>query len=148
MDKRESHHIFERSLWNGLDVRLVAYFLYEHFDFHGHCKRDFKSADELYAWFMAHFNGRVEHYVDPDTNEEVEAHVCDDVAADTLYVQWILCMTHHRSMGTGAHGTTAPSFFGWLARKPGFEPTFNKEHALAYAATLADAEKTVEAGER
>lgn len=134
MTKRESHHIFERSLWNGLDVKLVAHLLFEHFDFHGHVKRDFKSEDELRLWFITKFNGYVT--TEDVDGKEVDVWHCSDEAADTIYNQWILCETHHRGMGTGVHGSTLPSFFGWLARKPGFEPTFNKEHALAYMASL------------
>lgn len=119
MDNRESHHIFERSLWNGLDVKLVSHYLFNHFDFHGHVLRDFKSADELCDWFMKHFNGRVED----------DVYMCDDDAADTLYNQWILCADHHRSPSIGIHGSTTPSFFAWLARQPKFEPTFTSADA-------------------
>jgi hypothetical protein len=126
MEQRESHHIFERAYMNGLDVKKVAYMLYNHYDYHGHCKRDFESSDELYNWFMQHFNGHIEKWVD-EGGVEVEYSVCDDVAADTLYVQMILCETHHRGMGTGAHGSSAPTFYAWMARRPGFDISMNEQ---------------------
>src|ERR1700730_6431818 len=46
MEKRESHHWFERAYWNGFDLKKVVFFLFNHFDFHGHVKRDFKNEDE------------------------------------------------------------------------------------------------------
>jgi hypothetical protein len=129
MKNREDHHIFERAFWNALDVRKVARFLFDHFDFHGHCKRDFKSADELYKFFMDNFNGRLEEEAveiyDEHGNvigtQKVKVHVCDDEAADTIYNQLILCKDHHRGEGTGIHGTTGPTFFAWLARKDGYQ---------------------------
>lgn len=109
MQGRESHHIFERAYANGLSLQKVAYFLYHHFDFHDHCRRDFQSENELYD-YLSHFS-------------------TVDEALDTLYNQLILCKEHHRGESTGIHGESAPSFFAWLARKDGFEPTFTKAEA-------------------
>jgi len=122
--QRESHHIFERSEWNGLDVRSVAFFLFHHFDFHGHVRRDFRSHADLCEWFMQHFGGRIEH-VEVD-GLMYEVHVCDDNAADTIYNQWILCQDHHRGMSIGIHGCTTPTFFAWLARRPDFKPSLTE----------------------
>jgi hypothetical protein len=108
MEHRESHHLLERAYANGLSLQKVAYFLYHHFDFHGHCHRDFQSEDELYAYLSK---------------------LPADEALDTLYNQLILCKDHHRGESTGIHGESAPSFFAWLARKEGYEPTFTKEEA-------------------
>lgn len=55
MQGRESHHIFERAYANGLSLQKVAYFLYHHFDFHDHCRRDFQSENELYD-YLSHFS--------------------------------------------------------------------------------------------
>lgn len=109
MESRESHHLFERAYANGLSLQKVAHFLFHHFDFHGHCGRDFKSEDELFA-FLSHL---------PSIDE----------ALDTLYNQLILCKSHHTQGSTGIHGESAPSFFAWLARKEGYEPTFTKAEA-------------------
>jgi hypothetical protein len=107
MESRESHHVFERAYAQGLSIQKVAHFLYHHFDFHGHCQRDFHSEDELLT-YLSHFS----------TLEE---------ALDTLYNQLILCKTHHRGESTGIHSESTPSFFAWLVREEGFEPTFTEE---------------------
>jgi hypothetical protein len=112
MKSRESHHVFERAYSQGLSIQKVAHFLYHHFDFHGHCQRDFKSEDELLA-YLSQFS----------TLEE---------ALDTLYNQLILCKVHHRGESTGVHSESAPSFFAWMARKEGYEPTFTKEEAYKW----------------
>jgi hypothetical protein len=128
MEKRESHHIFERAYWNGFDLKKVAHFLFHHFDFHGHCKRDFKNEDELFKFFVEHYNGReVEAEVEDDQGDKVKIKywTCDDTAADTIYVQLILCKTHHRGEGTGAHGCTAATFMAWFAHRDGFKISMN-----------------------
>jgi hypothetical protein len=104
MDHRESHHIFERCYYNALDLRRVAFLLYNHYDFHGHCRRDFKSADELYD-FLASFG--------------------DERALDTVYNQLILCTDHHRTEGTSAHGSTFATFVATMAAKEGFDVALN-----------------------
>lgn len=111
MQRRESHHVFERAYANGLSLQKVAHFLYHHFDFHGHCRRDFKSEDELGTYLSK---------------------LPIDEALDTLYNQLILCKDHHRGE-QGVHSESAPSFFAWLARKEGYEPTFTKEEAEKWA---------------
>jgi hypothetical protein len=123
MEKRESHHIFERCWGNAFDFELVAMALYKFFDFEGHVKRDFKNPGELLDWFMKHFNGHKEtvEYVD-ELGETVTKSivVCDDDALDSLYNQIILCENHHRTAGHSAHGSTFATFTGMFATKPGF----------------------------
>lgn len=111
MENRESHHIFERAYANGLSLQKIAHFLFHHFDFHGHAQRDFRTEAKLFA-YLSHF---------PSTDE----------ALDTLYNQLILCKNHHRGE-QGVHSESAPSFFAWLARKEGYEPTFTKKEAEAW----------------
>lgn len=130
-EHRESHHIFERAFENGLDYVKVAHFLFL-FDFYGHCHRDFKDEKALLDWFIKHFNGQpFEYTITTEDGQHVKqiGYQCDDAALDTLYNQLILCKDHHRGDGTGIHGESAPSFFAWLARRDGFEPTFT--HAAA-----------------
>jgi hypothetical protein len=103
----ESHHLFERAYANALELGLVARFLFDHFDFHGHCKRDFDNGEELFE-FLSGFKQA-------------------DEALDTVYNQLILCKQHHRDGSTGIHCMSTPSFFAWLARKEGFEPTLKGE---------------------
>jgi len=98
----ECHHIYERSMWNALDLKLIAHYLFNHFDFYGHCKRDFKTEDELLAFL---------------TN------LSENDRPDVLYNQLILCEKHHRAQSVGIHWMSAPSFMAWLARKEGFEVT-------------------------
>ncbi|MFB5192744.1 hypothetical protein [Alicyclobacillus fastidiosus] len=109
MNYRESHHIIERSDANGSDLKKVAFLLFHFRDYHGHCHRDFKSADELYA-FLSKFE-------------------TPELALDTLYNQLILCADHHRGMSIGIHGMSAPMFDAWLVRKDGWEPTFTLNEA-------------------
>lgn len=113
MQNRESHHIFERAYAQGLSIKKIAHFLYHHFDFHGHCQRDFHSEDEL-CIYLSHYPSL-------------------DDALDTLYNQLILCKEHHRGESTGIHGESTPSFFAWLVRKEGYEPTFTEKEAEEWA---------------
>lgn len=126
MNNRESHHLFERAFANGLDFVKVAHYLFE-LDFYGHVKRDFKDENALLNWFIQHFNGKSFSYTDV-FGEPKLGYDCDDKALDTLYNQLILCKNHHRGE-QGVHSESAPSFFAWLARKAGFEPTFTKDEA-------------------
>jgi hypothetical protein len=123
MVKRESHHIYERCWGNAFDYAKVAYMLYNHYDYHGHCHRDFKSHEELLKYFVDHFNGHEEEYKYTDElGEEKTAKiiVCDDEALDTLYNQLILGEDHHRTVGHSAHGSTFATFTGMTASKPSF----------------------------
>lgn len=136
MQNRESHHIFERAYANGLDYAKVAHFLFL-FDFHGHVRRDFKDEKELLDWFITHFKGEQFEYSTEVPGGHTGPHIgyhCHDDALDTLYNQLILCKDHHRGEGTGIHGESTPSFFAWLARKEGYEPTFTKEEAASWVA--------------
>lgn len=124
MKARESHHIFERCFGNAFDFKQVAYMLYNHLDFHGHCKRDFKSSNDLLSWFIEHFNGK---YVDVEWfDEEGQKHTktiveCDDKALDCLYNQLILGKDHHRDEGHSAHGSSFAVFIALTAAKPDFQ---------------------------
>lgn len=124
MNKRESHHIYERCWGNAFDFRKVAFMLFNHYDYHGHCHRDFKNYEELLQWFIDHFNGHKEEvtYIDEDTGEEKKETiiVCDDDALDSIYNQEILDERHHRTIGHSAHGSTHATFTGMTAAKPGF----------------------------
>lgn len=100
----ESHHIFERCWYNAIDLKRVAFLLFHHFDFHGHCQRDFKTADYLFH-YLSHFN--------------------DERALDTLYNQVILCKNHHREEGTSVHGSTFATFVSILAQEDGFDVSIN-----------------------
>ena len=132
MQNRESHHVFERAFANGLDFAKVSEWLFK-LDFYDFVKRDFKSAEELTQWFVQHYNGQPFEYVitydDGTKSDPKTGYHCDDTALDTLYNQLILCKVHHRGESTGVHGESTPSFFAWLARKDGYEPTFTKEEA-------------------
>lgn len=119
MEKRESHHIFERCWGNVFDFNKVAYMLFNHYDYHGHCHRDFKNHDELLKWFVEHFNGHEETLVDEFGIEHVIM-VCDDDALDTIYNQFILGDTHHRSEGHSAHGSSFATFTALTAARPDF----------------------------
>lgn len=120
MEKRESHHIFERCFGNAFDFKQVAYMLYTHFDFHGHCKRDFKSHEELLQWFIEHFNGKYVDTLDVFGNPKTIV-VCDDKALDCLYNQLILDERHHRDEGHSAHGSSFAVFVALTAAKPDFQ---------------------------
>lgn len=119
-EKRESHHIFERCWGNAFDFSHVAFMLFTHFDFHGHCKRDFNSWKDLLDWFIKHYNGQRVIVEDPETGEMVTIIVCDDTALDSIYNQLILDEQHHRTIGHSAHGSTFATFTGMFAAKPGF----------------------------
>lgn len=119
MKKRQSHHIHERCDANGFDFKLVAYNLYNHWDFHGHCRRDFKSWEELLDYFMTHFNGHIEKVTLADGTVK-EFHVCDVEALDTIYNQFILCYEHHQVEGKSAHKSSWALFCAMMAAKPGF----------------------------
>jgi hypothetical protein len=93
----ESHHILERCWANAYDLRKVAYFLFNHYDFHGHVKRDFKDAHELYQFLLRQ-----------DSVEE---------ALDTIYNQLILCKEHHRVEGHSVHGSSFATFCAMLSDK-------------------------------
>jgi hypothetical protein len=132
-EKLESHHIFERSWGNGFDYRKVAFFLFNHFDFHGHCKRDFKSHEELLKFFMDHYNGQIvkDSYIDEETNEEIhyEYVMCDDDALDTIYNQWILCHTHHNTPEIGVHYIDGASFMSSLVVHDDFVNVMTEKEA-------------------
>lgn len=129
MVKRESHHVFERSLGNALDFQRVAYMLFNHYDYHGHCKRDFKSHEELLDWFIEHFNGKYVEVLDEDGKPKTIV-VCDDVALDSLYNQLILDERHHRDEGHSAHGSDFAIFTALTASRPDFQIAFSpKEYA-------------------
>lgn len=120
MDKRESHHVFERCWSNAFDFVRVANMLFNHYDYHGHVKRDFKNPGELLDWFMEHFNGKYETVYGENSVKLGVIVNCDDNALDTLYNQVILCEQHHRTVGHSAHGSTFATFVGMMAAKPGF----------------------------
>ncbi|TVY09994.1 hypothetical protein [Paenibacillus cremeus] len=124
MNKRESHHIFERAYWNALDLKRVAFFLFHHYDFHGHVKRDYKTSDELFKFFVDHYNGRETEFVDAQGNK---IWTCDDTAADTIYNQLILDEICHRGEGTGAHGTSTPTFMARMAQRKGYEVSMSEK---------------------
>lgn len=128
MKKRESHHIFERCFGNAFDFERVAFMLYNHLDFHGHCKRDFKSHEDLLSWFIEHFNGKyveITTYTDPIDGpvREIKRTIveCDDEALDCLYNQLILGEDHHRDEGHSAHGSSFAVFVALTAAKPDFQ---------------------------
>lgn len=148
MKKRESHHIFERAWANGLDFKKVAFFLYEHFDFHGHCHRDFKSHEELLQYFIGNFKGRVvkgsyqavdehgEPSFDEDTGKPRMVHYeyvyCDDEALDTIYNQWILCEDEHIGKYQGIHEIDGAAFMSSLALHPNFHNVMTKVEKEAW----------------
>lgn len=124
MVKRESHHIYERCWGNVFDFRKVAYMLFNHYDYHGHCHRDFKNHEELLQYFINHFNGHEEtiKYIDEVTGKEKTEVIviCDDKALDTLYNQLILDENHHRTIGHSAHGATFATMTALTASRPDF----------------------------
>lgn len=141
MGKRESHHIFERCWGNVFDFKKVAFMLFNHFDFHGHCHRDFKDAGELLDWFAEHFDGHEETithvYVDEETGEEKSISetimVCDDKALDTIYNQLILSEGHHRTEGHSAHGSSFATFTALTAARHDFAIAYGPKEYEAIA---------------
>lgn len=143
MEKRESHHIFERCWANGFDYKKVAHVLYNFLDFHGHCKRDFKSEDELLQYFIDHFDGKVvEREVTIEDGEDESGNIkyatkkvqyvtCDDDALDTLYNQLILCKTHHRDEGHSAHGSSFATFVAWTGHQDNYVISMSPEEYSA-----------------
>ena len=96
-DHLESHHIFERCWANAYDLKKVAYFMFNYFDYYDHVKRDFKNENELYQFLLKH-----------DSVEE---------ALDTIYNQLILCKEHHRVEGHSVHGSSFATFCAMLVDK-------------------------------
>lgn len=131
MVKRESHHIFERCWANAFDFKHIAFMLYTHYDYHGHCHRDFQHWQELLQWFVTHFNGHEETitYIDDITGEEktMVIVVCDEKALDTLYNQLILDERHHRTIGHSAHGSTFATMTALTASRPDFHIALSSE---------------------
>jgi hypothetical protein len=129
----ESHHIFERAWAQGLDFKKVAFFLFNHFDFHGHCHRDFKSHEKLLQFFIDNYNGRTlkGSFIDKWTGLKVhyEYAACDDAALDTIYNQWILCHTNHNNKFTGIHDIDGASFFSSLVVSPDFVNIMTEKQA-------------------
>lgn len=107
MRDRQSHHIVERSFAQKASLDKVAWLLFNHRDYHGHCRRDFKSAEDLAA-FLKTFKTK-------------------DEALDSLYNQVILCRDHHVGEGHGIHYLSAPTFDALLVMEDGFEVALNKE---------------------
>lgn len=138
----ESHHVIERAWGNGMDFQKVAFFLYNHFDFHGHCHRDFKSHEELLQFFVTHYNGHMVEgtYLDEETGQEVhfEYMSCDDKALDTIYNQWILCHTHHVGVNEGAHYIDGASFMSSLAIHKNFHNVMTETEVKAFNAEQKD----------
>jgi hypothetical protein len=131
MNKRQSHHIYERCWSNAFDFVKVAYFLFNHYDYHSHCRRDFKTAEEMAHWFADHFQGEwYDYYIELEQGEVSGPHKglhCDDNALDTLYNQLIICYTDHQVVGEGAHGTTFPTFVAKMAAKTGFKVSLSQK---------------------
>jgi hypothetical protein len=133
MEKRESHHIFERCWANAYDYKKVAHMLFNFYDFHGHCKRDFETEEELLNYFIEHFNGKVEEVeVTVEDGEDEEGNTkyttrkvkyvsCDDEALDSIYNQLILCAAHHRGEGKSAHGSSFATMVAWTGHRDGYE---------------------------
>lgn len=121
-EKRECHHIFQRAFWNGFDLRKVAYYLFNHFDFHGEVKEDFKSEKELYDYLYSHYNGR---WVKSDSGKEYPT--CDDDAADMSLNMMVLCQEHHRGEGTSAHFSTFATFMAWMVHADGYEVSMDED---------------------
>ena len=125
MNKRESHHIFERCWANAYDFVKVAKELYNNHDYYGHCKRDFKSEEELLNYFIAHYNGNKFVYVitydDGTTSDTKVGCSCDDEALDSIYNQLILCDEHHRGEGKSAHGSSFATMVAWTGHREGYE---------------------------
>lgn len=96
----QSHHIIERSWANSVDMRKVAWLLFNFRDYHGHIRRDFKNEDEFYQFLISH-------------DDPAEA-------LDSLYNQLIECRDHHVGKGVGIHYETAPTFDASLVMKDGF----------------------------
>lgn len=127
MVKRESHHIFERCWGNAFDFNRIAYMLFNHYDYHGHCHRDFKSHEELLKFFVDHYNGHEVTVIDPETKETHQIMVCDDDALDTIYNQLILDERHHREIGHSAHGSTFATMTALTASRPDFHLALSSE---------------------
>ncbi|NRD80262.1 hypothetical protein HPT25_23350 [Bacillus sp. BRMEA1] len=124
MEQRESHHIFERCWNHAFDFQRVSYMLFNHYDYHGHCKRDFKSHEDLLRWFIEHFNGKYIEVLDEDGSPHTIV-TCDDEALDTIYNQMILDKRHHRDEGHSAHGASFATFTGLTAAKPDFQIAYS-----------------------
>lgn len=106
-EQRQSHHIIERAWANKVNLDRVAWLLYNHRDYHGYCKRDFGSQNELAEYLKSH-----------KTKEE---------ALDCLYNQLILCKRHHILDGDGIHNLSTPSFDASLVLEEGFDNVLSKE---------------------
>jgi hypothetical protein len=124
--KPESHHIFERCWGNVFDYKKVAYMLFNHYDYHGHCHRDFKEHSELLKWFMTHFKGKEEEVLDEEGIKHTIV-TCDDDALDTIYNQLILDESHHRTIGHSAHGSTFATMTALTAARPDFHVSLSTE---------------------
>lgn len=122
IEKRESHHVFERCYWNGYDLKKIVCLLFNHFDFHGHCKRDFKDENGLFDHWVKEYNGHEVVLLNGS-----KYWTCDDTAADEIYNQLILDFFHHRGLGTSAHGATAATFMAWMAHRDGYQISMSLE---------------------
>jgi hypothetical protein len=106
MEDRESHHIIERSWANKVNLDKVAWLLYHFRDYHGHCKRDFKS-DKGLAKYLKSLGNK-------------------ELALDSIYNQLILCELHHRG-DLGIHGTSSPTWDASFVMEDGFLNVLTEE---------------------
>lgn len=127
MENRESHHIIERASWNASDLKKVAHMLYNHWDYHGHVKRDFESEERFFSFMYSHYNGRMVVISSGNANQTNPKSywTCDDTCADLLYNQWILCKKHHRGEGTSAHGSSFATMHAIIVARDGFEASIS-----------------------